>query len=382
MALFRNTLFFPLVGILLFPTQAFSASDIDQYLEELQRAEEQYGAYDQSLADAYLGLGAAYEANRELNEAVDAYLRGMHVQRVNNGLFDPGQIVYLEELAELEVGRSNWLEGSDHLTTAHAITVKNHLPGSMPVLKSASELIDLHLRAYSLAVEDSDKHLTRAEYLNENQLKGAGWVNEDINFTQERLQRTAYINYEMFRQGQQQGVYEQRRPNGSFGKTGNAPGLSPHFSKGKFALQQSVYVLRDANAEPELIAQGLAQIGDWYALFGKSNSARIYYQQAFDLYAASKGDEAATELFSEPLRIPTFRFGDAQSIATKKFRFSLDVTTAGKTSKIKLLTDKEGHTVRDLRRARSTVRAVRFRPVLTKDGPVAKPDSTLSVLLE
>ena len=90
MALFRNTLFFPLAGILLFPTQAFTANDVDQYLEELERAEVQYGAYDQSMADAYFGLGAAYEANQELNEAADAYLRGLHIQRVNNGLFDEG----------------------------------------------------------------------------------------------------------------------------------------------------------------------------------------------------------------------------------------------------------------------------------------------------
>ncbi|MFT4826502.1 MAG: hypothetical protein ACI9J0_004447, partial [Cryomorphaceae bacterium] len=150
MALFRNTLFFSFTGILLLPAQVFPADDVEQYLDELRRAEEEYGAYDQSLADSYLGLGSAYEANRELDEAEDAYLRGMHVQRVNNGLFDPGQIVYLEELAELEVGRDNWLEGAEHLTRAHAITTRNHPADSAPVLKSASELIDLHLQAHAL----------------------------------------------------------------------------------------------------------------------------------------------------------------------------------------------------------------------------------------
>lgn len=377
MALFRNTLFFPLAGILLFPTQAFTANDVDQYLEELERAEVQYGAYDQSMADAYFGLGAAYEANQELNEAADAYLRGLHIQRVNNGLFDEGQIAYLEELAELEVGRSNWLEGSKHLKRAHAITAKNHPPGSMLVQEAASGLIDLHLQAYALGVKDWDKHLDIAHSLNQKQLIRGGWENEDIAFTQERYQLTAYINYKIYVILEEQVQYEHAGANKFSGH-----GLTPYFRQGRMALQANVFALKNADAEPVDVAQGLAQVGDWYALFGQMGSANKYYQEAFDVYAASNGEEAATEQFSEPLRIPTFGIGGTRSNATKKFQYGLDVTAAGRTKNLTLLTDKEGHSVRDLRSARSTMQAMRFRPALSKDGPVAKLDTTITVALE
>jgi len=382
MAFFRITLLLSLPGILLFSRPILAVDNIGQYLEQLQRAEEEYGAYDQSLADAYLGLGAAYEANQELNEAVDAYLRGMHVQRVNNGLFDPGQIVYLEELADLEMERSNWFDASDHLKRAYLITAENHQPDSLPVLKALSNLIDLHLQAYSLGAEDWDKHLARAATLNQHQFAGSGWINQDLLFTQERLQRTAYINYQVHKLAQSR--VELNIPGSFQGNTNkqNAPTLFPSFRQGKAALENNVYILNEANAEPKLIAQGLAQIGDWHALFDRRNSAIKYYQQAFDVYAHYEGEEAATKEFSEPVRIPTFRFDQAGSLTTKKFQYSLSVTASGRTKDVKLLNEEEGLSVRDLRRALSTAKSVRYRPALTKDGPMAKPDQTLSVLLE
>lgn len=382
MALFRNTLLFSFTSILLLPAQAFPVDNVEQYLGELERAEEEYGAYDQSLADAYLGLGAAYEANLEIDEAEDAFLRGMHVQRVNNGLFDLGQIVYLEELSELEVGRDNWLEGAEHLTRAHAITMKNYPADSAPVLKSSSELIDLHLRAHSLGVEDWDVHLSRADFLNHQQIRSGGWGNEDSTFTQERLQRTAYINYEVYKLSLQQVMYQSRAPQDGFGARSTGPSLLAFFGKGKYALEQNVILLRDTNAGPELVAQGMAQVGDWYLLFDKVNGAKSYYKQAFDVYAGSEGEEAATALFSEPLQIPTFGIPGSESRATKRFRYNLDVTARGQTKRVRLLTDKEGHSVRDLRRASAIVRSAKFRPVLTKDGPAVKLDSSLSVMLE
>jgi len=382
MAFFRITLLLFLSGILLFSTQVFAVDDIEQYLEELQRAEVEYGAYGQSLADAYLGLGAAYEANQELNEAVDAYLRGMHVQRVNNGLFDQGQIVYLEELAELEVGRSNWFDASDHLNTAHAITAKNHPPGSLPVLKAASQLIDLHLKAYAVGAEDLEKHLARADAINQRQFRDVGWKTQDVEFTQERLQRMAYINYEMHKLNASQAEFNQRSPLQPIAGNHNVPTFFPYFRQGKLALESNVYALRDSHAEPELIAHGLAQIGDWYSLFDRRVGARAYYQKAFDIYATYKGEEAATKEFSEPLQIPIFGVGGAESVATKIFRYSLDVTAGGRARHIKLITDKEGFAVRDIRRALSTVRSLRFRPVLTKDGQIAKLDNRFSVMIE
>lgn len=383
MAFFYTTLLLSLLSASLFSTRVFAVDDIEQYLEELQRAEVEYGAYDQSLADAYLGLGAAYEANQELNEAADAYLRGMHVQRVNNGLFDPGQVVYLEELAELEVGRSNWFDASGHLKTAHAITAKNNSPGSLPVLKAASQLIDLHLKAHAVGAEDWDKHLERADALNQKQFRGVGWSTQDIDFTVERMQRTAYINYESYKVSDSQTKFERRNSRQQpFSSQQQSPTLFPFFRQGKLALENNVYALRDSNADPKLLAHSLAEVGDWYSLFDRGGGARAYYQKAFEIYATSAGEEAATKEFSEPLQIPIFGVEGKESVATKKFEYSLNVTATGRTSDVKLITDKEGFSVRDIRRAFSTVRSLRFRPVLTKDGPITKLDNTLSVRLE
>ncbi|MEE4147026.1 MAG: hypothetical protein V2I26_19630, partial [Halieaceae bacterium] len=64
-------------------------------LDAISRLESRDGAYSADLPEHMLSLGLALQQQERHGEAVDVFKRGVHLARINNGLYCPEQIPLL-----------------------------------------------------------------------------------------------------------------------------------------------------------------------------------------------------------------------------------------------------------------------------------------------
>jgi len=100
------------------PDVASSFLQPDSSLEKLtiavQDIEASYGPYDYRLKESLQGLGMQLRQIGKLPEARDAYIRALHVARVNDGLDSEAQISIVEELIDISLKLEDFAEVNNH----------------------------------------------------------------------------------------------------------------------------------------------------------------------------------------------------------------------------------------------------------------------------
>ena len=72
-----------------------NAASYQFYITDL---ESRHGPYASGLAEQLLGLGVAYQSQGLHSQAVDIFKRGVHISRINSGLYNADQIPLLQRL--------------------------------------------------------------------------------------------------------------------------------------------------------------------------------------------------------------------------------------------------------------------------------------------
>lgn len=76
--------------------------DVRAYQEAVETMENERGAYADGLSEQLLGLGLALQRNGDHPGAIDAFKRGVHLSRINDGLYSDRQMALLQgEIASL-----------------------------------------------------------------------------------------------------------------------------------------------------------------------------------------------------------------------------------------------------------------------------------------
>lgn len=70
------------------------------YQESIAQFEIEGGAYDSRLSEAYLSLGTFYQQRGDFPLAIEAFNSALHVNRINNGLFNASQLAIVNELVQ------------------------------------------------------------------------------------------------------------------------------------------------------------------------------------------------------------------------------------------------------------------------------------------
>lgn len=71
-------------------------ADVRAYMDRIQAAETQDGAFAPGLTEDLLGLGLALQRNGEHEQAVTMFKRGIHLSRINEGLYSSRQLALLK----------------------------------------------------------------------------------------------------------------------------------------------------------------------------------------------------------------------------------------------------------------------------------------------
>ena len=134
---------------------------ISGYEDLLDDIQKEYGVYDSRLTQELVSLGLAYQAQGEHDDALKAFKRAWHVDRVNAGLYSKSQMGLLEHIIDSHAALEDWRAVADDYDYLHWVYKRNHEPNDPELLPIIKRLRRWHVHAYN---RDTGRALTEHFY--------------------------------------------------------------------------------------------------------------------------------------------------------------------------------------------------------------------------
>ena len=364
--------------VLFIISQATNAQDnntnIEQYLEEIDRIEATEGAYSAALSDLLMSLGMSYQEKVDYENANLAFQRGMQLEKINYGLFSLGQTPYLQEIANTHRLLGDWEQSQKALDQFYIVNEKNFGEKDQRMLPIIESMLDWHAESYNLRdPRDSFPSLSAMERLAAKMhviLDDSADLGDPS--TPEKYLRIGKIQYMLARHIKDFGLPQESGMSittDRYATERNSP-LTSHnyYSRGSAALQKVVKSVMEQKP-PILVDQieAIANLGDWYLIFGQSGSATKAYALADELISSTpETEEIRAKIFGAGKLInfdnPNNKMSSDQNINLNLVNVSMTISRSGSALDIivknedKVLTDDEELALRKYFKKR------RFRP--------------------
>ena len=362
---------------------------IEDYLTAIDGLEAKHGAYSSQLSDLYLGLGTSYASKTEYSDALAAFQRGMQIERVNFGLNSLSQTPYLTSIADTESNLGNQEKSLKALNQVYQISAKNYGGADSRMVPVINSLIDWHMNIYfQQRPKVGYSNLVMSERLaNEMHSILDGNVSLDHTDGSSYYRRIADLHYV---------IADHITKHGEPSETGFTVSTGPdsrrrseartsyrHFHRGKAALERVVQAtIEQDNSTAYDQASVIADLGDWYLLFGQKLSAIKTYQLADETLDSDENAENSRQsLFGSPKII---EFGikkqNQDSIPSENESMSVQVSMliseSGVASGFDLTNELDSLTDNEMKLLKKYFRGKRFRPHFVERQP---QESTLIV---
>ncbi|MEC8212885.1 MAG: hypothetical protein VXY95_07065 [Pseudomonadota bacterium] len=366
------------VLVLFVISQATNAQDnnsnIEQYLEEIDRIEATEGAYSAALSDLLMSLGMSYQEKVDYENANLAFQRGMQLEKINYGLFSLGQTPYLQEIANTHRLLGDWEQSQKAIDQFYIVNEKNFGEKDQRMLPIIESMLDWHAESYNLRdPRDSFPSLSAMERLAAKMhviLDDSADLGDPS--TPEKYLRIGKIQYMLARHIKDFGLPQESGMSittDRYATERNSP-LTSHnyYSRGSAALQKVVKSVMEQKP-PILLDQieAIANLGDWYLIFGQSGSATKAYALADELISSTpESEEIRAKIFGAGKLInfdnPNNKMSSDQNMNLNLVNVSMTISRSGSALDIivknedKVLTDEEELALRKYFKKR------RFRP--------------------
>lgn len=348
---------------------------ISDYLNAIESAEAERSAYSAELSDLYLGLGKSHFSNREYEQARLAYQRGMQIERVNYGLNSLSQTPYLLSIADTESFLGNWDESQEALENLYQINSQAYGENDPRMLPVLDELLDWYMNTYKERNHIGGyQNLVISERLGNRMLRilNRGIPGEDPRAAQ-RYRKIGHLHYFIANHIKQ---YGEASESGFTITTSTATTRSPnstsqqHYRRGKAALEKVVESLeQQEGVSDSQKALAIAELGDWYLVFGQRMSASKAYRLAYESLQEDAGSKQLTNtLFGQPTIIEfTALESSTLELQERPLQVSMIVSKAGVPRKMEILNPPEDINKTEVQAIFKDIRSKRFRPKLV-DG--------------
>jgi tetratricopeptide (TPR) repeat protein len=379
-----------------FGEREFNRQRVDTYLAQVRAQEISGSTYSPLLGESVLGMARSLHNAGEYVRALEAYQRAMHISRVNNGIYSLSQEPMIRGMIETYQAVGDPISASrqyQDLYRIYAGTYGNDDPHLLPVLEEISEW---HIRAYARQPQREGLfHLVSSHNFTENALNLAA-VSPSSSEVRvlPLLHNMVTINYLL-------ALHHQQFPGGSGESfrftTTSADGFPEppsreetlminSYRNGRSAHEQIIdIVFNDPDSTPRQKADALAELGDWYLLFGRYSSARQAYEDGWKTLAeAGVPEHKLDELFGQPRMLqPVAGIDDRGGVSapSEYARVVMTITDRGNADEIQVL---ETHPSDDKGLARTAVRTLKyskFRPRLEHGQVVATKEVPLKLYL-
>jgi tetratricopeptide (TPR) repeat protein len=358
----------------------------NEYFDEIDRIEGEYGPYASELSDLYLGLGRSLMDSGDYDEARDAFHRGVLVKRVNLGPNSPEQTnqLYLLATAETALGEQDAAEKvMDNIYFINSSHYGEKSPEMLPVLDRMHQwyLMTRPPGTLSLDLEDYQRIVELTEEAADISEAANGMSHPDTAVAYRRL---AEAEFQMVRHLTGFGMpvtpeYYVARTSGSRSPPGfGSEPVYEHFKDGRRAFKKYLDSLAaNESTTPPEYAEAVANLGDWCLVFERRGQSRKYYEHGYQILIQNKGyEEQAKSFMSQPRPMHFVNSAEPiylDEIPTNLQEINLDVSitvsSIGKVRKVEVLNTPEGMSKSDLNKIVRRLRLIPFRPAM-KEGEV------------
>jgi len=300
------------------------------------------------LVNPYIGLGATYNRGRRYEQAVMAFETALRLNHVNHGFYNFDQFKIRDGLTESFIGLDEFGDANFH------------------------QEIQLELSQRKLGEDNPE--VTDAMYKLARWYRRSGQVElgRDLYRRAQRLLR---------REGGREDPRQVEALEG-IAATYEAQGL---MSQGASALKDALEVV-EAQPEPDLRQRAdlLVRLGDLYTSFGKTDTALVYYGEA---WRSLEGPELVTrrdELFDRPVRVSGLSFTGLryasreaeqtprEALADGYVLVAYDVTAAGRSESVRVVEADPPGMLED--RVAGIIERSYYRPRFDEGEPVTSSD--------
>jgi len=348
-------------------------------LNAISQIESRDGAYSAALPEQMLSLGLALQQQERHSEALATFKRGVHLARINNGLYCPEQIPLLKgeiksAIALGEYGRVDELQ--EYLYRVQLRGMESGTERAAALVQQAN----WQFNAYQLGIGElrserlvSMWDLYRQAWTDISESKGE--LSPDLLPALHGMLRTQYL------------ISDYRAENENPGSAFSSSALNPSTSQlNAFRSQNydlgrtiilAIYRIQETSkgADSEEAAAALVALGDWALWNNKRNDATKTYQLALAELAARDGAKPQeARLFAEPVPLPDIsglrRLPPPVSTQQGNILVEFGVDVRGEVVDLVRLdtnTDSDAVAIRLMRRLRNTL----FRPRFEAGEPAA-----------
>ena len=349
------------------------------YLSEVDRIEALTSAFDPQLAETYMSLGKSLIDAGNFLEAQDALKRGVQIERINYGLDSLSQTPHLLLLADLDHVLGNNKGAQKALENVYNVASKHYGSKDVRMLPVLDQLLSWQTDRY----QDSSSrgnfdHVIAAEVI---ALRIAKVVDSSVPMRDPRapnyFRKLAAVQYLIANHIKRHGLPTDigfEFTTGNSVKTAS-PSAATHtyYRRGKAALLSRVdSIIQQENTDLLTQASAIAELADWYLIFGQRQQAASAYQVAFDTLKSEEiSDQIRDEFFALPKKID-FPFAVSNRPTNQStLEVSLWITETGRPKNIEILNPPDTFTEQDTKTLRSGLLKTRFRPRLIEGSPEA-----------
>jgi hypothetical protein len=301
----------------------------------------------------------------------------MQIERVNYGLSSLSQSPYLFSIADTERYLGNWDKSQQALERVYTINSKNYGEVDVRMLGVLDKILDWYMDSYKdRKPKGGYANLVISERIAQRMYE---ILNKDMSLDDpeapDRFRRLGYLQHVIAVHLKEHGEPSESglsiSMSGSSGRPSKATTSHLHFRRGKLALEKVIAsVIQQPNSTETDQALAIAELGDWYLVFGQKAPATAAYQLALDVLETSEDPEQTREdLFGLPRMIefsmtksPPMAAGDQPT--ESQLELAMIISIYGVPNNIEVANPPESLSKEALRDIRRDTRGKRFRPKL------------------
>lgn len=356
--------------------QALSAV-IDRYEQAIDEQEAIGGAYDLQLSEQLFSLGAAYTTVGRHADAEQVYKDALHISRVNNGIYSLSQAPMLRGIISSLEARNMTLEAGEYLNQLNWLHLKAYGQDDPRLLPILFETASWHLSIYNRSKKSRQDltHLASAHNLFNTTIGLAKKHHQTfqtlpVQLTEilRAIANTSYqlaMHYTRYQSLPEEDPFARQKWFGYEPSDTDGSLRYNYYKNGRIAHSEIISLAAAENRTAEQ-AEAYAELGDWYLLFGRKNSAAQSYQQAYELANTSpQKDKLVEYIFGRPLILPV-----TQTLAAPRYpestpwaEIEMDINVKGRVNNIKVVNHSDSIDSAEVEKyARANVRPLTFRP--------------------
>lgn len=351
----------------------------NDYLNAIDGIEAEYGPYATELSDLYVGLGQTLLDRGDYEQARDAFQRGVMVVRVNSGPNSPEQSNGLYLIANIEAILGDMDTAGEVLHTIYTINSKYYgeeSPELLPVLDRiyqwyhvtrppGSEMLDY--LDYERTMELTERMAQISEAV-----KGMGHPDTSLAY-----RRLGEAHFQTMRYMMSQEMFSAVSSGYLVTREGIEQSTRDQFRAGREAFEKYLESLLAEESSSSLEhAEALADLADWFLVFGKSGLAWNHYEEAYQVLANSEEyADLADSHMAQPKPVyffdltPGYLEDAPAELQEMNLDISMTVTNSGGVRYVEVLNAPEDISENDLGNIKRRVRGIIFRPAV-KEGEV------------